>query len=130
MQTRVIKKKEESAASGIDTEGIASDFERSDAVSDGEELKSNNSSKFASEAEYSIFTETEDETSKQKGSATAAKPKAQTAEKKTLRAKNELQSISPYYNGHSIEDEMIRCHIKLPLDSKKLLMANMVEKIL
>lgn len=77
------------APSGIDTEGLASDFDRSDAVSDGEELKSNNSQKFASEAEYSIFTETEDETSKQKGGA-AVKPKAQTAEKKTLRAKNEL----------------------------------------
>lgn len=66
-------------------------------VSDGEELKSNNSSKFASEVEYSIFTETEDETGKQKGGA-VVKPKSQTAEKKTLRAKNELQSISPYYN--------------------------------
>lgn len=44
----------------METEGLVSDFDKSDAVSDGEELK-NASDAMQSEIEFSIFTETEDE---------------------------------------------------------------------
>jgi hypothetical protein len=43
-------------SSGIETEGLTSDNDRGDTVSDAEEMKN-----LASEIEYSIFTETEDE---------------------------------------------------------------------
>lgn len=85
--------------SGMETEGLASDYDqRSDAVSDAEELKN-----LASEVEYSIFTETEDET-KAKPSKTASNAAAssETSKKSTQRAKNDLYASSRYYNVHNI----------------------------
>lgn len=116
---------------------MVSDFDKSDAVSDGEELK-NNLDAIASEVEFNIFTETEDEI-KQKSKSIPT----ESFKKSVVRAsaKSDLCASSPYYNvrntffnktvwihlnyfqGHSIEAETVICNIKLPLDSKKLLMA-------
>lgn len=81
-----------------------------------------------SEVEFNIFTETEDEI--KHNSSKQSKPSSETFKKPSSKGKSDLYDISPYYNGHTIENEVITIKIKLPLDSKKLLMANLVEKIL
>lgn len=72
--------------SGIETEGLTSDNDRTDAASDAEELKN-----LASEVEYSIFTETEDET---KTKQNKSKVSTQEAAKKTAHAKSSLYGTS------------------------------------
>lgn len=78
--------------SGIETEGLASDYDRSDAVSDAEELKN-----LASEVEYSIFTETEDEI-KAKVTKSNVAATSEASKKSTQRAKSDLYGTSRYYN--------------------------------
>lgn len=85
----------------METEGLVSDFDKSDAVSDGEELKKATDA-MISEIEYNIFTETEDESKTKSKIVSHSHDPIKRVPTRTSKA--ELFEASPYYNVNLIKN--------------------------